>query len=140
MHRSETYTELSPLRLPSPSEDTLLACFTRWRHSRGATSSLRWTLIVEDFFLLKPIRFLWPKIQKDKFILILNTFSDFVAKYKLLFLWEKISYISLISTSRFLCTCKSYNDEWGIMQRNFIICNNIDLNISFTMHIQHIQR
>lgn len=64
--KNGTYTELSPLRLPSPSEDTLLACFTRWRHSKGATSSLRWTLIVEDFFLLKPIRFLWPEIEKDK--------------------------------------------------------------------------
>lgn len=63
-NNTPSYTELSPLRLPSPSDDTLLACFTRWRHSRGATSSLRWTLRVEDFLRRNPILFLWPSIKK----------------------------------------------------------------------------
>lgn len=56
--------ELSPLRLPSPSDDTELHCLTKCLTSSGTTSSLRCTLKDVACFRRNPNLFFVPSVSK----------------------------------------------------------------------------
>lgn len=57
---STYFAPLSLLRLPSPSDETLVVCLTRYLAVWGTTSSLRCTLNSVTCFFLKPSLFLVP--------------------------------------------------------------------------------